>query len=460
MVARFVYLAVLGFLLSGCASAPPAPRTTLFTSDAARAYVAKEVGAQTPSRVTLERQYDSYYEIESIDGLKYTCNGSTTWSSQQTLEFVPVEGNLVRIKHWVANACGAFFEFSKEARFTDTVVYLYGLPKEGESGATKLTEIETYAIEAGGRVLRPLETYDLVDGTVRRRPIRKVGETTYSNQTNRITQLTGLIAQPYRADRASELRAIAAAQQVVASAGKAEEDARREEERREREEERKEHAARVYQGIMTISGGVADGLRSREANRQRNAEYSRSLRSSSSASSTITTQRASVARQQTETLERLRQQREIALATSAPAPFVARTPAPAAPDSTNASRSPVVRTSAVKPASNLRPFPEAITVCTKPSGANSAFTCRTPLTTLYGSLKDVTGSKTPEEVVSRSDSCSDARRLPSTTHLVWGCGFGATGNGDSLDRSAGVDVKGRQTYYCTPKQSPCRNTQP
>lgn len=103
---------------------------------------------------------------------------------------------------------------------------------------------------------------------------------------------------------------------------------------------------------------------------------------------------------------------------------------------------------------------EAIMVCTKPSGPNDSFECRSPTDVTRGSAKDGQGFRTPEERVLSSEACPNPRRLPSTTHLVWGCGFGATNNGNSMDRSAGVDVKGRNTYYCHAKETSCRRISP
>jgi hypothetical protein len=104
-------------------------------------------------------------------------------------------------------------------------------------------------------------------------------------------------------------------------------------------------------------------------------------------------------------------------------------------------------------------FSEAIIACTRPDAAGQ-FRCLTPVNVVHGHPKDKVW-RTPEALVAwASASCPGARRLASTTHLVWGCGFGATHNANSLDRSAGVDVKGRTTYYCTPKEVSCRRTSP
>ncbi|ONG37034.1 hypothetical protein BKE30_15440 [Alkanindiges hydrocarboniclasticus] len=104
-------------------------------------------------------------------------------------------------------------------------------------------------------------------------------------------------------------------------------------------------------------------------------------------------------------------------------------------------------------------FNEAILVCTKPD-ASRHFQCKTPVDVISGGPADKDWA-TPEALVNwASSSCPDARKLPSTTHLVWGCGFAATNNSNSMDRSAGVDVKGRNIYYCTPKETSCRRTEP
>lgn len=104
-------------------------------------------------------------------------------------------------------------------------------------------------------------------------------------------------------------------------------------------------------------------------------------------------------------------------------------------------------------------FYEAIIVCNKPDTAGR-FRCMTPVDVISGGPGDKDW-RTPEAFVSwASSSCPAARRLSSSTHLVWGCGFAATNNSNSKDRSAGVDVRGRNTYYCSPKETSCRRTSP
>ena len=112
-------------------------------------------------------------------------------------------------------------------------------------------------------------------------------------------------------------------------------------------------------------------------------------------------------------------------------------------------------------ASNLIRATEAIMACTKPDSAGR-FECDSPVdTNLRGGPGTLSQWETPEKMLaSMSAACPAPRRLASTTHLVWGCGFGATNNSNSMDRSAGVDVKGRGTYYCYEKQTSCRRTEP
>lgn len=104
--------------------------------------------------------------------------------------------------------------------------------------------------------------------------------------------------------------------------------------------------------------------------------------------------------------------------------------------------------------------PEAIVVCTHPD-SDGGFTCDSPVdVNLPGGPKQGATWSTPEKLVAGLDSCSRARRLHSATHLVWGCGYGATNGKNTMDRSAGVDVKGRNTYYCVAREWPCTRTTP
>ncbi|MDX9844466.1 MAG: hypothetical protein RBT42_11990 [Aquabacterium sp.] len=104
---------------------------------------------------------------------------------------------------------------------------------------------------------------------------------------------------------------------------------------------------------------------------------------------------------------------------------------------------------------------EAIMVCTRPNHSGH-FECDSPVdTNIKGGPGTLTQWETPEKMVSSmSGGCPAPRRLPSTTHLVWGCGFAATNNSNSMDRSAGVDVRDRKFYYCLERQTGCRRTEP
>lgn len=108
--------------------------------------------------------------------------------------------------------------------------------------------------------------------------------------------------------------------------------------------------------------------------------------------------------------------------------------------------------------SKLNAYPEAIVACSRPD-ATGKFICATPVTHMSGGPGDKDW-RTPEALVATLDSCKSARALPSATHLVWGCGYGATNNSNTMDRSAGVDVRDRATYYCHPLETSCRRTTP
>jgi hypothetical protein len=308
-VHAFVLAVLVG--VGGCATAP---QVSYFTPDAAREFAAKAVGEQIPAGVKLERQYDSVFQHESTDGIAYSCNGSLSSTTLRTIEFDEPRGNSVQGRLWLVSGCGEFVEYASEARFTKDLLYFFHTSKKGSSPEF-LLEIQVFAIEAGGRLLRPLHVYKLVDGEPFQIPAFKVGDS--MRGSNRVTQATEFVGQPHRPERRKELQAMAVAQSAIAAAGKAQEDARRDRESSEREQERKEHAARVYQGIMSISGGIAEGLRAREDIRQRDAAQLRTARAPNTSASTTASESASVARLHAETLERLKNQRELALAGSA-----------------------------------------------------------------------------------------------------------------------------------------------
>jgi hypothetical protein len=102
--------------------------------------------------------------------------------------------------------------------------------------------------------------------------------------------------------------------------------------------------------------------------------------------------------------------------------------------------------------------PEAIVVCTHPN-EKGRFECDTPVdVNLRGGPNPGDLWPTPNDFIRNRESCSAPRRLESTTHIVWGCGYGATNGGNTMDRSAGVDVRGRNTYFCAEREWPCRRT--
>jgi hypothetical protein len=149
--------------------------------------------------------------------------------------------------------------------------------------------------------------------------------------------------------------------------------------------------------------------------------------------------------------------------TQAPARTALSPPtAPANAVASRASSTPEAQDSTGDQRSRRNATPEAIVVCTRPD-AKGAFECDTPVDVNLrgGPNNGIATWRTPDTMITAlSASCPSARRLPSTTHVVWGCGFGATNNSNSMDRSGGVDVRGRETYYCTEKQTSCRSTQP
>ncbi|MCJ0763194.1 hypothetical protein [Variovorax terrae] len=146
----------------------------------------------------------------------------------------------------------------------------------------------------------------------------------------------------------------------------------------------------------------------------------------------------------------------------APALAPARSPAPSQPVMIATPSRPPEPSKPDTAGSTRQAFPEAIFVCTKPNEVGN-FGCDSPVTGgLSGGPKSgLSEWATPERMVSSmSSACPDARRLASSTHLVWGCGFGATNNSNSMDRSSGVDVAGRRTYYCSDRETSCRRVEP
>ena len=101
----------------------------------------------------------------------------------------------------------------------------------------------------------------------------------------------------------------------------------------------------------------------------------------------------------------------------------------------------------------VKPFAEAVFVCTRPDAAGK-FHCDAPdRTRLRG--------ESPQALLAgAAQSCPSQRRLPSRTHLVWGCGFGATNAPATMDRGAGVEMRGRGSYQCLEREAACKRTQP
>ena len=141
-------------------------------------------------------------------------------------------------------------------------------------------------------------------------------------------------------------------------------------------------------------------------------------------------------------------------------------PATSAGTSKTTTREPSSAVATVSPAKEppkrdqvtLLQTPEAIVVCTHPN-EKGRFECDTPVdVNLRGGPNPGDLWPTPNDFIRNRESCSAARRLESTTHIVWGCGYGATNGGNTMDRSAGVDVRGRNTYFCAEREWPCRRT--
>ena len=109
----------------------------------------------------------------------------------------------------------------------------------------------------------------------------------------------------------------------------------------------------------------------------------------------------------------------------------------------------------------LKTFPEAVTVCTRPDAAGK-FECDTPQRTGVAGGPGAKGRpESPQALLANSAStCPSQRRLASRTHLVWGCGFGATNAPGAIDRGAGVEMRGRGAYHCTEREAGCKRTEP
>jgi hypothetical protein len=103
----------------------------------------------------------------------------------------------------------------------------------------------------------------------------------------------------------------------------------------------------------------------------------------------------------------------------------------------------------------LKPFGEALFVCTRPDEAGN-FACDSPH---RAGLKGATGQSPAALLESLAEACPSQRRLPSRTHLVWGCGFAATNAPGAADRGGEIEVRGRGTYQCLEREAACKRTE-
>jgi hypothetical protein len=111
----------------------------------------------------------------------------------------------------------------------------------------------------------------------------------------------------------------------------------------------------------------------------------------------------------------------------------------------------------------LTAYPEAVVVCTIPESNTGAFTCDGPMRRHQGSLKSTLGwERSPDALMQSSVGalCGAKGKLSSPTHLVWACGFGATGGTTAKDTGMGISIEGRKTYYCTEREDYCHRTEP
>ena len=114
---------------------------------------------------------------------------------------------------------------------------------------------------------------------------------------------------------------------------------------------------------------------------------------------------------------------------------------------------PEVKSAEVTPV-GLKSYAEALFVCTRPDPAGR-FRCDAPDRL---NIAGVPGARPEELLAASAVSCPSRRRLASLTHVVWGCGFGATGAPSAMDVGQGVDVRGRGTYQCLEGEAACKRT--
>lgn len=474
---RRLACALLVLLLAACETTPPAPRITNPTAAQGSAFMLQQVGTATPPGVTLADYYDYIETQQRVDGLTYNCNDSERFTVQTHLEITERTGNSVKGQITFANSCGQHGTQPVQGRYDGQHFLMQWLSPTGDAAYQSV--IGRYRITDGGRKLVFSDLGNQLEGVMRWVPGAVDGATSGGVKFS----ISHYNAVPLRAERKDELRRLADGYRTIAQARLADKAERDAADRREREAERQREAAAFQRALGTFKTTLEQNTRDTSGSRN-NYAYNNTTRERATTSSSHQKLVADTAQAEQATRDRLAGKAPATSAgTARPQPAAATAPAPSAKNvrTTTASAKPSTAPAAAAPAPTpvalqrkeeprppvdnrpkLHAVPEAIMVCSKPSGPNGAFECRSPVTFDRGSLKEGRSThQTPEKLVAYSTAgCPGARRLPSTTHLVWGCGFGATNNSNSMDRSAGVDVQGRRTYYCSDRQTSCRRTEP
>lgn len=477
---KYLALPALALLLSACASDPVIRPLNVSERTA---FMLQQAGTERPS-FPLARSYDTMAEQYSVDGGPYTCNGTHTLTTHKNLEIRQLDGNAFEGTETYAQNCasGAFRQESISGRYTKDHVYLtWTISEPGSTGWVNRYSIKNNALYYDGR-------FRMVDGQIRWQEAVTDGETTGGNSY----KVQPYVPVPYRKERVAELRQLASDYQQLAA-----------ETRAEWQAEQREESARTAAAFNAFVGTLASEMaknnaqiaannaslqdarnnmlasqqrreaiaRAEQANRERMA---RGLASGALPSDALppvqqpVVARADTSRQPASGAKKPSrpssaanvQQASVAAAPAKPATRLAGATGPAASAVSPASSATTPARARADDGVRRQAYLEAVLVCTKPSGPKQAFDCLSPVTKLHGHLEDISGSRTPDEVARGSASCTEKRPLASSTHLVWGCGFAATGGVNALDRSAGVDIKGRRTYYCTERQLGCRRTEP
>jgi hypothetical protein len=108
-----------------------------------------------------------------------------------------------------------------------------------------------------------------------------------------------------------------------------------------------------------------------------------------------------------------------------------------------------------------RESPQGVVICEL--GDAGRFACTTTLgTRITGAPSAPPGWRTPEEAARHVGGCRQARPLSwRAGYAVFGCGTGVTGASNDIDVAArlGVQIPGRQTFWCRPMESGCSRTQ-